>query len=311
MLKSNQKNNRSTILLLYLKGFAMGLADIIPGVSGGTIAFITGIYDQLVLSISRVDDQFLRLFLKRKFKLAFERINLNFLLPLFVGIISAILIAARIMSNLIIEYPEKTWAFFFGLIIASIIYISKSIARPFRFSCLGKLIVGLFLGFLVTSLVPIEIEVSYISIFLSGAIAICAMILPGISGSFILLILGKYTLITTALKSPFEGNHPMYIFTFIIGAGLGLITFSKLLNLLLKNYHRSIIIILIGFMIGSLKKIWPWKEVVNSIMIRGKNYVIEESNILPTLSIDTLIVFLFMLLGLVFVFAIEYFAKKI
>lgn len=296
--------------ILLLKGFAMGLADIVPGVSGGTIAFITGIYDELLKSISSVNKEFVKLLVQFKIKEAFHHINGLFLFPLLAGVASAILLTSRLMHYLLHTYPTHTWGFFFGLIIASIIYISKSIERPWNAKKAAQLIAGVAIGYALVSLVPVQSENSYLNVFLSGSVAICAMILPGISGSFILLILGKYAFITGALKAPFADNNLIFIGIFCVGCLIGILSFSKLLNFLMSKFHQAMIIILTGFMIGSLKKIWPWKEVLESITVREKTHVLREANIFPALQNDTYLTILFIVLGFSLVFILEMVAKK-
>lgn len=265
-----------------LKGFAMGLADIVPGVSGGTVAFITGIYDQLVESISLVNKDFVKLLLAFKIKEALAHINFQFLFPLMCGIFTAIILMSRVMHYLLNEYAVQTWALFFGLIAASIIFIGKQIQNIKLPKSWGTIIAGTLVGYALVSLIPVKTSNDYLNILCAGAIAICAMILPGISGSFILLILGKYAFVTGALKQPFADNHLIVIAVFSLGCLVGILSFSKLLNWLLKHFHNVMMCFLTGFMIGSLKKIWPWKEVLESKVIRGKTYVLQEANILPT-----------------------------
>lgn len=296
--------------LLLLKGFAMGLADIVPGVSGGTIAFVTGIYDELLNSISSINKEFVKLIFKFEIKKAFEHINGKFLVTLGFGIASAILLTSRLMHYLLHTYPDHTWGLFFGLILASILYISKSIERPFKSKHVSQFLFGTIIGVALVSLIPVSSENNYLNIFLSGSIAICAMILPGISGSFILLILGKYAFITGALKAPFTDNNLIFILIFCIGCLVGILSFSKLLNFLMHKYYQAMITILTGFMFGSLKKIWPWKEVLESVVIREKTHVLKEANILPEINSATIITIVFMLLGFGLVFAIEYLGKK-
>jgi putative membrane protein len=296
--------------LLLLKGFAMGLADIVPGVSGGTIAFVTGIYDELLKSISSINKEFIKLILSFKFKEALDYINFKFLLSLGIGIASAILLTSRLMHFLLITYPEHTWGLFFGLIIASIIYISRSIEKPIKVKNISQFVLGTIIGVVLVSLVPVQTENSYLNIFLSGSIAICAMILPGISGSFILLILGKYAFITGALKAPFVDNHLLLILVFCCGCLVGILSFSKLLNFLMQKYHQAMITILTGFMFGSLKKIWPWKETLKSVVIRGKSHALEVENIMPELNSQAILTISFMLLGFGLVFVIEYIAHR-
>lgn len=272
--------NTNTFILM-LKGFAMGAADIVPGVSGGTIAFITGIYDELVETISKVDTRVFSLLMQRRFKHLVDYLNAPFIIPLFIGIFMAIISLARVIHFFLDVYPQATWSLFFGLILSSVLFIAKKIENLMTFKSLFSIVLGIFIGYLTVSLVPVQTANSGAMIFFSGAIAICAMILPGISGSFILLILGKYAFITSALKNPFSLESLQVILVFSIGCLLGLISFSKILNFLLKHYHNIMMAILSGFMIGSLKKIWPWKEVLETKIIRGKTYILSEMNVLP------------------------------
>jgi putative membrane protein len=267
--------------MLLLKGFAMGAADIIPGVSGGTVAFITGIYDELVKSIASVDKVFLGYLFKAQFKQAFDHINLKFLLPLFIGILTAIILLSKLMHFLINDYPVYTWALFFGLILASIRYLYDHIKNPIYIPNLMATAFGALLGFLLVSLVPVQTPNSYPIIFGVGCIAICAMILPGISGSFLLLIFGKYEHVTGALKSPLYEDNLIIIAIFAAGCLIGLLSFSKILNYLLSKYHNLMMCILTGFMIGSIKKLWPWRDILESTIIRDKVHVLKEANYIP------------------------------
>ena len=209
------------------------------------------------------------------------------------------------------EYSVYTWSTFFGLIIASIIFISKTLEDRKSPKAIGLVLLGTIIGYICVSLIPVSTPNSTLFIFLSGAIAICAMILPGISGSFILLILGKYAFVTGALKAPFVEGNLFTIFTFATGCLVGLLSFSKLLNYLLKNYHNMVMCILTGFMIGSLKKIWPWREVIESKVVRGKTHVLKDALVLPTeLNSEVIIALALMLFGIVLVFAIENFSHK-
>lgn len=298
-------------LILSMKGFAMGIADIVPGVSGGTIAFITGIYDTLLASISSVDKEFFSLLLKLKIKDALVHINAGFLIPLFIGIAAAIVSMSKIMHFFMNNFPIYTWSLFFGLIAASILYIGKQIQNRYELKNIIYIILGAVIAGLIVSLIPVETPNSHFFIFGSGMIAICAMILPGISGSFILLILGKYAYVTGAIKAPFESGSLAIVFIFSCGCLLGLLSFSKVLNWLLKNYHNTMMCFLTGFMIGSMKKIWPWKETIESRIIRGKTYILKEANVVPE-SIDqtVFIAMALMLIGFCSVLLLEKVANK-
>lgn len=298
-------------IFFLLKGLAMGIADIVPGVSGGTIAFITGIYDQLVESISSVNKDFLKLVLQFRIKQALVHINFQFLFPLMCGIFASLILGARVMHYLLAHHPDQTWSLFFGLIAASIIYIGKKILDIKHPKHIATIFVGTIIGYILVSLIPVNTPNNYLYLFGAGAVAICAMILPGISGSFILLILGKYAFITGALKQPFIENHLNVIAVFSLGCLFGLISFSKVLNWLLKNFHNLMMCFLTGFMIGSMKKIWPWKDVIESKIIRGKTYVLQETNIFPP-QIDTgfWIAIILMLVGFFLVFTFEKVSTK-
>ena len=248
-------------LTVGIKGACMGAADVIPGVSGGTIAFITGIYDQLVGSIASINAEAFRLILQGRFKAFWRHINGGFLLSLIAGIGFSVITLAGLMQMLLTTYPIQTWAFFFGLIVASSIFILRGISGWHLREYL-MVILGVLLGATVCTLSPTQTPDGLWFIFLSGAIAICAMILPGISGSFILLILGKYQYIMGCISDLVSGTdvarNLMVLGVFAVGALVGIIGFSKLLHWLLARWNKEVLIIMAGFIIGSLVKIWPW-----------------------------------------------------
>lgn len=253
----------SEYILTAVKGACMGAADVIPGVSGGTIAFIMGIYDKFVASLAAINAEAVKLFFTGKFKEFWRHINGGFLLSLVVGIGVSVISLATVMQTLLSDFPIQTWAFFFGLIVASSIFILRGISgwglREILF-----LIGGVVLGVTICTLSPTQTPDALWFIFLSGAIAICAMILPGISGSFILLILGKYQYILGAVSDLVAGQNVvgnlLIIGVFAIGAIVGILSFSKFLHWLLSRWHKQALIILAGFIIGSLVKIWPWNN---------------------------------------------------
>ena len=248
-------------LTVGIKGACMGAADVIPGVSGGTIAFITGIYDQLVGSIASINAEAFRLLLQRRFKDFWRHINGGFLLTLIAGIGLSVITLAGLMQMLLTTYPIQTWAFFFGLIVASSIFILRGISGWHLREYL-MVILGVLLGATVCTLSPTQTPDGLWFIFLSGAIAICAMILPGISGSFILLILGKYQYIMGCISDLVSGTdvtrNLLILGVFAAGALVGIIGFSKLLHWLLARWNKEVLIVMAGFIIGSLVKIWPW-----------------------------------------------------
>ena len=250
-------------LMVGVKGACMGAADVIPGVSGGTIAFITGIYDEFVGSIARVDSEAVRLLLKGKIRDFWKHINGTFLLSVIAGIGVSVVSLAGLMQMLLSDYPVQTWAFFFGLIVASSIFILRGISG-WKALDGGLLALGVVLGVTVCTLSPTQTPDALWFIFISGAIAICAMILPGISGSFILLILGKYQYIMGAISGLTTGENfsqnLVIIAVFLVGAVFGILSFSKFLHWLLARWNKETLIVLAGFIIGSLVKVWPWSN---------------------------------------------------
>ena len=258
-----------------VKGACMGAADVIPGVSGGTIAFIMGIYDQFVGSIASINAEAVKLLFSGKLKAFWKHINGNFLLALVLGIGTSVVALAGLMQMLLTEHPIQTWAFFFGLIVASSIFILKGISN-WKLRDGAFLVFGIILGVVICTLSPTQTPDTLWFIFLSGALAICAMILPGISGSFILLILGKYQYIMSVITSCVgnvgaiwgaEGadaalfwDSAIVLVVFLVGAVVGILSFSKFLHWLLARWHKETLIILAGFIIGSLVKVWPWSN---------------------------------------------------
>jgi len=263
--------------IVTLKGIAMGAADVIPGVSGGTIAFISGIYEELINSIKSINLVAIKLLITGKFAEFWKAINGTFLLSLVTGIAISIISLANGLKYLLDHYPILVWSFFFGLVVASTIYVARTITK-WNFGTVASGIAGIIIAYIITVITPAEANTTYWFIFLSGAIAICAMILPGISGSFILVLLGMYKFILEAV-----GNFELaIIFTFLAGAAVGIISFSNVLSWLLKKYHNPTIALLSGFMVGSLNKVWPWKEVVETFTDRhGEIKPLIEENILP------------------------------
>lgn len=263
--------------MITLRGLAMGAADVIPGVSGGTIAFITGIYEELINSIKSINPASLKLLVRGRIKDFWKAINGNFLISLVTGIFISILSLAKLMEYLLETYPVLVWSFFFGLIVASAIYVVRYI-KKWNAGVVFITLVGAVIAYLITILTPAEANTSYPFIFFSGAIAICAMILPGISGSFILVLLGMYRFILQAVS---DFNIPV-ILVFLIGAGISIILFSNFLSWLFKKYHDLTIGLLAGFMVGSLNKVWPWKKVVETFTdSHGNVKPLIEENILP------------------------------
>lgn len=272
------KNKLSHYIIVLLKGMAMGAADVVPGVSGGTIAFISGIYEELLDAISAVNFNTLKLLKTEGVKAAWKAINGNFLLALLLGIFTSIVSLAKLISWLLENKPILVWSFFFGLVLASILYIGKQITK-WNILMFVLLIIGAIIAYYITTLQPLISENSSpIFIFLAGAIAICAMILPGISGSFILVLLGAY-------KPVLEAIHTKdFKLIAILGAGavIGLLAFSKVLKWLFAHYKNATLAVLTGFILGSLNKIWPWKETLTWRMnSHGENVPFNEQSVLP------------------------------
>ncbi len=255
--------NFSKNIMVAVKGACMGAADVIPGVSGGTIAFIMGIYDEFVGSLASINMEAVKLLFSGKFKAFWKHINGSFLLSLACGILFSVITLAGLMQYLLEHQPIQTWAFFFGLIVASSLFIIRGIegwgVREVIF-----MVFGIILGVAICTLTPTQTPDALWFIFLSGAIAICAMILPGISGSFILLILGKYEFIMGTISDLVAGvnigQNLVVIGIFGIGAVVGILAFSKFLHWLLARWQKETMIVLAGFIIGSLVKVWPWSN---------------------------------------------------
>ena len=269
--------NFSRYIVLALKGCAMGMADVVPGVSGGTIAFISGIYEELLDSIRSVNTTALKLLLKLRLGEFWRHVNGSFLLPVLLGIAIAIFSLARLMTYLLTYHPIAIWSFFFGLIIASSVLVARQIGH-WNWRVVLAFAVGAVAAWWITVATPAETPNDWWFVMLSGAIAICAMILPGISGAFILLLLGKYQYIMQAVG---DFNIPV-IAVFVIGAVAGIISFSHLLSWLLKHLHDITVAVLMGFMVGSLNKVWPWKETVETYLdSHGVAQPLVQHNVAP------------------------------
>jgi len=256
----------------------MGGADVVPGVSGGTIAFISGIYEELIDSIKSFDLNAIKLLIAFRLHEFWQTINGNFLLVLVLGIATSIVSLAKLITFLLHEYPIQLWSFFFGLIVISALSVGNQIKIKSYTSVLSG-IIGVIAAFGITSVTPAVIPEGIWFTFLSGMVAICAMILPGISGSYILLIFGKYEFILNSLLE-FEFT---VISTFVLGCLIGILSFSRLVSWFLHHYHDLTISMLAGFMIGSLNKIWPWKVITQfRVNSEGDQIPFIEENVLPT-----------------------------
>jgi len=303
-----QRSRRESIQLA-LKGMAMGAADIVPGVSGGTIALIAGIYEEFVDALKSFSSV-LGVLKKDGIKAAWKHINGSFLITLFSGIIISLLGLVQFIKFALLNYPILLWSFFFGLILASCYFVGKLVTKWNILSILA-LIAGTISIYLITTFSPAETAAAPWFVFISGMIAICAMILPGISGSFILVLLGKYKYIIESLS---ELNFTVII-TFAAGCVVGLLSFSHLLSWMLKKHHNFTMALLTGFMIGSLNKIWPWKNTLEwGVDRHGEKIALVQDNVLPQHFVEgeaqLLSAILLALFGAVLIILLELTAKK-
>lgn len=304
-------------LFLVLKGMGMGAADVVPGVSGGTIAFITGIYEELIDTINRVNFVTLQILFKEGIKPFWRALNGNFLVGLFAGIFISIVSLAKLITYLLDTHPIAIWSFFFGLVLASIPLVAKSVrnwsgSRYFGFAA------GSIIAYLITDLPPVEDPGASWYLFVSGMIAICAMILPGISGSFILLLLGSYSTVLQAVND----RDLLSIGIFGGGCIVGILAFSRFLKWMFARYHDVTIAILSGFLLGSLNKIWPWKNTLE-VFVKHKGEENEEivplvqENILPStyetitgLDSELMVGISLAIVGILIIFVMDRFAPK-
>ena len=285
--------------LLMLKGVGMGAADVVPGVSGGTIAFIVGIYDELIDSIKSINGKSLKLFFTGKWGAFWKAINGNFLISIVAGIAVSVFSLAKVITWLLTDHPVMVWAFFFGLVLASTWFVGKDI-KEWNKKTIPAFIIGVAVAYYITVATPAETPSNLFFIFLCGAIAICAMILPGISGSFILVLLGKYFYIMEAVKT----FDIVTLLVFLAGACIGITTFSRVLSYALKNFRNITLAVLTGFMLGSLNKVWPWKETLETFTdSHGVVKPLVEANILPNQYIDEAVVL--MIVGFFLVYFLE------
>jgi len=273
---NNHKRSVSDYVILAAKGFCMGAADVVPGVSGGTMAFILGIYEELIDAIKSFDLRSLRLLLTFRARAFFDSISWKFLLALGLGILTAIFTLAKLLAWLLHNTPVLIWSFFLGLILASVVTVSRRV-KTWQATSWVTLATGLIGIYLLVGMVPGTTPNDLWFLFVSGAVAICAMILPGISGSFILVLMGKYQYILEAV------NQRDFLILFVVAAGacVGIAAFSRFLGWLLHRYHDLMVAFLTGLMLGSLRKVWPWKETVESMIDSHGNQV-------PLIQINTL-----------------------
>ncbi|OIQ39974.1 MAG: DUF368 domain-containing protein [Bacteroidetes bacterium MedPE-SWsnd-G1] len=272
-----QNRSFKQYLVISLKGIAMGAADVVPGVSGGTIAFISGIYEELLSSISSIKFSLIGKLKTEGIKSVWNHVNGNFLLALLVGIGISVVSLAKVLSWLLDNEPVLLWSFFFGLVLASVLFIGKSISK-WNIRTIVVFLLGTILAYYISTLQPlISDSSSLLYLFIAGSLAICAMILPGISGAFILVLLGAYKTVLEAVHN----RDFKIIITVGLGAVVGLLTFSKILKWMFNNYKDLTLAVLTGFVLGSLNKIWPWKKVIKSKMIEDKLIILKEQSISP------------------------------
>lgn len=301
----------------------MGAADVVPGVSGGTIAFISGIYEELIESIDKIDLNVFKLWKKEGFKAAWTSINGSFLLALFFGIAISILSLAKLIKWLLHNEPILLWSFFFGLVLASILYIARQI-KDWSVKIITAIIITSILSYFITLAEPFASPESPFYLLFCGFIAIIAMILPGVSGAFILLILGAYQTaidtINNLLEGIITGNMTLFKDAFLkfsllaVGAVIGLKVFSKALNWMFKHQKNLTLAILTGFMIGSLNKIWPWKEILKKrVNSKGEEVTLLDKSILPA-SYDgdsqILLALVFIVIGFATILILESLGKQ-
>jgi putative membrane protein len=298
---------------IYIRGVAMGAADVVPGVSGGTVAFITGIYEELLTSIKSINLSALSILFKQGMAACWQHINGTFLLVLVSGILTSVFTLASLIKFLLTNHPLLVWSFFFGLIVASSVHMAKQI-QQWQATTLVALLLGVLAAYMVGEIKPSELPAELPLVFLSGAIAICAMILPGISGSFVLVLLGMYGHILTAVRD----FNLLILITFAAGCGLGLVSFSGLLSWLLSRFHASTLALLTGFLIGSLSLVWPWKHTLSFYQnSKGQQLALQQENVLPDTfqsltgtDPNTIFCLILMLSGLALVFLLEKIGQK-
>ena len=287
--------------VLTLKGMAMGAADVVPGVSGGTIAFIAGIYDELINSIKSINMHSLKLLFTGKIAAFWKAVNGNFLFALLLGIAISVFSLAKLITYLLLNEPVLVWSFFFGLVLASTWFVTKDI-KGWNWKTVAGFVGGAVIAYYITVATPAETSTNLMFIFLCGAIAICAMILPGISGSFILVLLGKYFYVMEAVKT----LDLVVLGVFAFGAALGITSISRVLSYALKNFRNITLSVLSGFMLGSLNKVWPWKEVEK--LVSDGHEVMIEHNIAPNTEVAEAVVL--MLIGFILVYVLEKISAK-
>ncbi len=266
-------------LFLFLKGIAMGAADVVPGVSGGTIAFISGIYERLINALKSIRPSVVGVLFKEGIGAAWRSIDGTFLLVLMLGIMTSVLTLSKIIGALLLLYPQLLWSFFAGLVFASTWVVGQELRGSIqKVSVWLSFLIGTAIAFAITQFSPSQVEPTYLMVFVAGSVAICAMILPGISGSFILLLMGMYAHVLEAARS----LNVVFLGIFMVGCLIGLLSFSHVLSWLFRHYRAAALALLVGFMLGSMPKVWPWQNVVE-VRLSSKGEVVPflYENVLP------------------------------
>ena len=283
----------------------MGIANVIPGVSGGTIALITGIYEDLINSLKSFDTKSLKLITSLEISSFIKHTNLYFLLAVFGGSIVSVFSIASLFKYLFIHYPILIWAFFFGLIIASIYFVGKRITH-WNTATIISLIIGTLIAISLSFMTPASENDNLFFVFICGIIGISGMMLPGLSGSFILILMGNYELLMVTAVTEL---NILLLSVFLLGSAFGLMSFSHILSWVFKHYKNQTLALLTGFILGSLSVIWPWKEVAKSIIIKGKEKIIAYNWYFPNeLNTETILAILLIIIGILSVYALENFA---
>jgi len=301
-------------LLLVLKGIAMGAANVIPGVSGGTIALITGIFERLIHAIKSFNLQAVRLLFAFKFRRFASHVDFFFLLAVFGGIAIAIVTLARLLGYLFIHYPVYIWSFFFGLVLASVFFVGKTVSRWSTIVIIA-FAVGASIAFIITFLKPASENQSLIYLIICGIVAMCSMILPGLSGSFVLILMGNYQLV---MIDAVNNLDLAILIPTGIGMVVGLLAFSHLLSWVFRHFRNLTISLLTGFILGSLGILWPWQRIVyladetgNQVIKKGEPVIFQYVRYLPeSINREVILAVIFMVAGILTIWAIEKFAGK-
>ena len=281
---------------------AMGIANVIPGVSGGTIALITEIYEELICSLKSFDKQALKLILNFDLRKFIKYTNLYFLGAVFIGSIFSVFTIATLFEYLFESYPVLIWAFFFGLIVASVIFVGKRV-QEWNIQSIITFVLGISIAFSLTFINPASENSNLFFVFICGIVGVSGMMLPGLSGSYILILLGNYKLLMVTAVTELNIN---LLGVFFIGSIFGLMSFSHLLSWVLKNHKDKTLALLTGFILGSLKVVWPWKEISESIIIKREEIILSYENFIPSeINQHNLIAILLMIIGFLIVYILE------